>query len=88
MLDMSYLRLKTITLGYTIPKHITEKAGINKLRVYFTGENLFTFDNLKLPIDPETGTGSSLTSSTYNYGNIGTSTPMPKYLTVGLQLTL
>ena len=39
--DASYLRLNTLTLGYTLPKNITKKVGISNLRVYFTGGNLF-----------------------------------------------
>jgi outer membrane receptor protein involved in Fe transport len=39
--DASYLRLNTLTLGYTLPKTLTKKIGISNLRVYFTGGNLF-----------------------------------------------
>ena len=39
--DASYLRLNTLTIGYTLPQALTRKAGISKLRVYFTGGNLF-----------------------------------------------
>lgn len=39
--DASYLRLNTLTFGYTLPQALTKKAGISKLRVYFTGGNLF-----------------------------------------------
>ena len=39
--DASYLRLNTITLGYTFPKAWTNKVGISNLRIYFTGGNLF-----------------------------------------------
>ena len=39
--DASYLRLNTLTIGYTIPKTLTKKVGISNLRVYFTGGNLF-----------------------------------------------
>ena len=88
LLDMSYLRLKTVTLGYTIPRNWTEKAGFNKVRVYFTGENLLTFDNLRFPVDPEMGTGSMMTSSTYNAGQIGTGTPIQQTISFGLQLGL
>lgn len=54
LLNMAYLRLKNLTVGYTLPARITRKAYINKLRVYFSGENLFEFDHLgDNPIDPE-----------------------------------
>ena len=40
--DGSYLRLKTISLGYTIPSAVVEKLGIGHARIYFQGQNLFT----------------------------------------------
>lgn len=56
--DASYVRLKNLTLGYTIPSAITTKVGINKLRVYFNGENLLTFSSLfDKNIDPEAPQG-------------------------------
>lgn len=50
----SYLRLKTLQLGYTIPNRITGKVGISKCRFYANGQNLFTWSNLNdYNIDPE-----------------------------------
>ena len=69
----SYCRLKSITLGYTIPKAILDKVGVSRLRVYITGENLFTFTPLIKAFDPET-----LDNLTY---------PINKKLAVGLNLT-
>ena len=40
--DGSYLRLKNLTVGYTLPTHITRKIGLSHLRIYVTAENLFT----------------------------------------------
>ena len=89
LLNMAYLRLKNVTLGYTLPKHITQKAYISKLRVYVSLENFFTFDNLRgLPIDPEVIPGYSYYSSgKYNSGRIGVAVPAMKTASVGLQLT-
>ena len=39
--DGSYLRLKTVTLGYTLPQKWTRKFYVNKLRIYFSAQNLF-----------------------------------------------
>ena len=39
--NIGYLRLKNLTFGYTLPQKITRKASIDKLRIYFSGENLF-----------------------------------------------
>ncbi|MCH5318174.1 MAG: TonB-dependent receptor [Paramuribaculum sp.] len=56
--DASYVRLKNLTLGYSIPTKVTEKIGINKVRVYFNGENLLTFSSIfKKDIDPEAPAG-------------------------------
>lgn len=53
LLNMSYLRLKSLTVGYTLPQSLTQKMGIDKLRPYISGLNLVTFKNGKLPVDPE-----------------------------------
>lgn len=52
MLNGAYLRLKNITLGYTLPRVWTSRIGIEKLRIYFTGQNLLTFSHNSF-IDPE-----------------------------------
>lgn len=53
--NVSFLRLKNIELGYTLPKDIVSKVGIQNLRVYCNGYNLLTFDKLKKDglTDPE-----------------------------------
>ena len=54
LLNMSYFRIKNITLGYTLPAVWTKKVLINKARIYVACENFFTFDKLGgLPIDAE-----------------------------------
>lgn len=50
--DASYVRLKNISLGYNIPSVLTQKIGIDKVKVYISGENLLTFSGLE-GIDPE-----------------------------------
>lgn len=83
ILDGSYLRIKNITLGYTIPKTLTAKVGIEKLRVYVTGQNLFTFCHNSF-IDPESSEfGSNMTNSG---GNSGRNYPVLKYYGFGLDL--
>jgi len=52
--DGSYVRIKNIQLGYSLPKSVLSKLGIEKLRVYVTGQNLFTFTNYE-GFDPELG---------------------------------
>jgi TonB-linked SusC/RagA family outer membrane protein len=48
MRDGSYLRLKTVEIGYSLPRSLTERIGIKVLRVYGTGQNLLTFSKFKL----------------------------------------
>lgn len=52
--DLAYLRLKNITLGYTLPKHLLERLHIQRFRVFVSGENLVTWTKLRTKyIDPE-----------------------------------
>jgi len=53
LLDMSYFRLKNFTLGYNLPTNIVKKAGLEKVRLYTSGENLLTWKDKRLPVDPE-----------------------------------
>lgn len=58
--DGSFLRLQDITLGYTLPKKISRKAGIERLRVYCSGSNLWLWTNYS-GYDPEVDIQSGLT---------------------------
>lgn len=55
--DYSYIRLQNVQLGYSLPKNLISKIGVQKLRVYFSGDNLLTFDHLPKGMDPTTGAG-------------------------------
>lgn len=91
MLDMSYLRIKNITLGYNFNPSLLNKVKLNRARLYVTLENFFTFDNLRgLPIDPEAISGYSplLTNGNYNLGRTGTGNPTFKSASFGLQIGL
>lgn len=96
LLNMAYLRLKNITVGYTLPQYLTKKALIQKARIYASCENLFTWDHLDgTPVDPEaavlkTADYEYLTnSSTSNYagGRVGIGTPAFRTISIGVQLT-
>ncbi|MBD1431950.1 TonB-dependent receptor [Sphingobacterium sp. DN00404] len=94
LLDMSYLRLKNLTFGYTLPSSVMEKAKISKLRVFFSGENLLEFDNLDVPVDPEidyTVEGRDDSNAFGRSGNdlntFGRSYPYRRTFSLGLQLT-
>lgn len=54
--NASYIKLKNLQLGYTVPKSISKKAGLEKARVYFSAENLLMITKYPL-LDPEVGAG-------------------------------
>ena len=65
--DASYLRLRNVELGYTLS---IKKLGISTMRIYANGQNLLTFDKLKI-VDPEASASSAVTYPqvvTYNFG--------------------
>jgi len=70
VLNASYVRLKNLQLGYTLPKHITSSIGIENLRFYLQGENLFCINSYREGWDPEiNGTGSYYPIlATYTFG--------------------
>ena len=57
--NAAYLRLNTITLGYTLPKKLTNRIGISTLRFYVTGGNLFCITGYS-GLDPDVNTRSSV----------------------------
>ena len=82
--DMSYLRLKNVTLGYTLPKELTRKAYIQKARIYLSASNLFLlYKGNDLPVDPEINAGAGL-----KYGGWGRTAPITRTLSFGMQVTL
>ena len=54
MRDGSFLRLKQLEFGYTLPNRLTKRIGVESLRFYFSGTNLLCFSNFKI-WDPEMG---------------------------------
>lgn len=56
--NAAYLRLKNVTLGYTLPKSVTDRLKIARLRFYLSAENIFTVSHLKADLDPEGLDGS------------------------------
>lgn len=51
--NAAYMRMKNLQLGYSFKKELLNKAGIERLRIYFSGENLFEFSKLNKNFDPE-----------------------------------
>ncbi len=83
--DASYMRLKNLQIGYTIPK--TEKIGISRLRVYFAATNLFTIT--KYPgMDPEMTVSANSASEGDRAAGIDWGTyPIARSFTFGINLT-
>ncbi|MDE6510661.1 MAG: SusC/RagA family TonB-linked outer membrane protein, partial [Muribaculaceae bacterium] len=54
-----YMRLKNLVVGYTLPRTVTQKVGVEKFRVYFSGDDLWEWTKIKDGYDPEYGEGSN-----------------------------
>jgi len=83
--DGSYIRLKTLSLGYTIPKALLAKVHIEHLRVFVNGYNLFLITKYK-GWDPEVN--SDFQASNINLGVDFYSAPQPRTITFGLNVGL
>ncbi len=91
MLNMAYMKIKNITVGYSLPRNLLNNISLSNARIYLSLENFFTFDKLRgLPIDPEAISGHSIlrTDGNYNLGRTGTSNPTFKSASVGVQISL
>ena len=75
--DASYIRLKNIQLGYTLPENLVKKAGMQSVRVYVSADNLLTISDISGMFDPEALGG--------DYG-AGKLYPLQKTISVGLNV--
>jgi len=82
LLNAAYLRLKHVQLGYTLPSSITKLIFIQTARVFITGENLITIQNIPRSIDPEQAIDIS-----GSYTSQGAYYPMAKTVSIGVNLT-
>ena len=81
--NIRYLRLKNLTVGYTIPATLTKKAGIDQIRIYFSGENLCYWSPLKKNskyVDPEAAINRSGVNNNAYY-------PWAKTFMFGIDIT-
>ena len=78
LLNGAYMRLKNITVGYTLPSKLTNRLHINRIRVYASADNLFEISALKKYFDPEAVTNSD------SYGYVY---PFNRQYTVGVNVT-
>jgi len=81
--DASYLRFKQLTIGYTLPDNWIGKISFDKIRLYFTGQNIFTWTKLSKLYDPEVvgeaGRATDIvTNSVY---------PVARFLSFGMNIT-
>ena len=86
LVNMAYLRLKNLTVGYTLPENMSSKVYLQKARIYFSANNLAELINKSnAPVDPEVNdveTGVSLGNATW-----GRIDPMYRTMSFGVQLT-
>ena len=88
MEDASFLRLQSVTIGYTLPNNFTKKFGVQRLRFYVTGSNLFCITNYT-GYDPEVSSYSRNSSySGLTPGIDYSSYPKSRAFTFGLNVTL
>jgi TonB-linked SusC/RagA family outer membrane protein len=78
--DAAYIRLKNVTVGYTLPQTMTRKFYVSGLRLFVSGENLWTGTKLAKMFDPESISGVN--------GNSGGYYPLQTILSFGLSITL
>ena len=83
--DGSYLRIKNITLGYTFPKSVLQKAKIENIRLYMNIQNLYTFTKYS-GYDPEVG-ASTQDSSGLTFGVDNGRYPSPMTCSFGVNIT-
>lgn len=81
VLNLAYCRLKNITLGYALPERLLQRFSVQRLRVYFSGQNLGEIRNVGAPIDPE------ITDASSTGGFTGRNWPFQRAYSAGLQLT-
>ena len=76
--NAAYMRLKNLSLGYTIPSNVTQKFFVDNLRVFFTAENILTFTKMAPMFDPEADNSSSWLGAGY---------PLQKTISFGVNVT-
>uniref|UniRef100_F4CBV3 TonB-dependent receptor n=1 Tax=Sphingobacterium sp. (strain 21) TaxID=743722 RepID=F4CBV3_SPHS2 len=81
--DGSYLRLRSLTIGYTLPKHVTDRWHLDRLRFYLQGNNLFTWTKYS-GLDPEAAASSDPNEQGIDLGT----PPQPRSFQLGINLTL
>jgi TonB-dependent starch-binding outer membrane protein SusC len=81
----SYLRMRTLQIGYTIPEPLVQKLKITSLRAYLSADNLFTITNYS-GFNPDIGRAGNILDRGVDYGHVAY--PIARVLSVGIQLSL
>jgi len=84
IINAAYLRLKNVQIGYSLPGSLTKNIGIQRLRLYVSGDNLFTITKVPPQFDPETLSGGSNAEGGHGQGN---AYPLTKVFSLGLNVT-
>ncbi len=85
VLDADYFRLRSLQLGYTFSKGLTESVGIQSLRLYITGNNIFNSTNFR-GYNPDGIDSRSNTTQTLTRGWIQTTNPLTRFLAFGVNV--
>jgi TonB-linked SusC/RagA family outer membrane protein len=72
--NISYVKLRNVQIGYTLPYSLLGRVGISNCKVYVSGQNVLTFSNMPAHLDPEIASGG------------GNGMPNPRILTAGVQV--
>lgn len=86
LMNASYVRLKNLQFGYTLPQSITNRFAVSSLRVFVSGENLFTITNMFKVFDPETVDGGFNAKEKDNRTQKGSGYPLMTVLSCGLSI--
>ncbi len=84
LLDLSYLRCKNMTIGYSLPPDLLSRVTVERVRVYVSGENLFEFTDAHLPVDPESTEYKEGNTTGYSFGR---SYPYSRTISCGVQIS-
>jgi hypothetical protein len=85
--DARYVRLKSLRIGYTIPQELSSTVGIQRANIYFTGENLLTWQSLPNVFDPETLIATDPSFGGWSRNDAGMAYPLQRIFSLGVNLT-
>ena len=85
--DAAYARLKNLQVGYTLPSRLTNKLGVSRFRIYYTGQNLVTLTKMQVGIDPEATEFNNSLGYANGSVNSGRVYPIPKVNAIGVDIS-